>query len=216
MSNMNRSKSISSWKTPSRRSGTSSSIRGKISNPIPMTTEDDEFPIRTLGAGYANPMATEGLEKQLPVPTTASDSSTVNHEYDSFNGDHVGTIGTAITTHSESDGLPAEECHAQTTAYTGYEPLYIWNSLASQNTRGGRSGGVDSPPLRKKSTLKSVVRRIFGRKRKSVSSDSRDRAESKRAGHSHHRSVNIQFSMTSFFVLMLSGPYCSQSKSRRP
>jgi hypothetical protein len=163
--------------TPSR-SNTTSSIRGKISAPIPISTADDEFPIRTPGTGIAMPLGQEGLERELRAAPTPLQVETVKQE--------------------EADiSAPVEEQpRAAPSEPPPTVPSHENPAPQARQVSPLRGSGVSNPsgssiekPQRKKSTLRSVLGRLFGKKRKSGSSADGIHASSPRAGQ--HRSVRI-------------------------
>lgn len=150
---------------PTGPSRTASSIRGKISAPIPIP-DDDEFPIRSPGTGIATPLDVGGIDKQLHVPL-------VGH-------------GIAVSDFSDT--------RAPSTTYTDsiapprhVLPTGLRNSEISQPS-------VESSiekPQRKKTTFKFVIGRLFGTK-KGRSASARSSAQNPstdKAGQ--HRSVSF-------------------------
>jgi hypothetical protein len=160
------------------RSDTTSSIRGKISAPIPIATGDDEFPIRAPGTGIATPLGHEGLERQPRAAPTPFQLEMAKQE--------------------ESDiSAPIEEpARAASSAPPSTVPSLETPAPQARQISPMRGSGVSNPsglaiekPQRKKSTLRSVLSRLFGKKRKSDSSANGIRETSPRAGQ--HRSVSI-------------------------
>jgi hypothetical protein len=159
--------------TPTR-SNTTSSIRGKISGPIPIAVDDDEFPIRARGSSIATPLGHEDIEKQLRSPIPHRDvqhEEPLSREVEEPSGPAPQVLSTPSTSRS-----PVQRT-AQAT------PL-------REATAGDPSKSDMEKPQRKKSTLRSVLGRFFGKKRKSVSStvSNGTAVGSERAGH--HYSVS--------------------------
>ena len=163
--------------TPSR-SNTTSSIRGKISAPIPIFIADDEFPIRTPGIGIAMPLEREGLEREPRAAPNPLQLETVKQE--------------------EADiSAPVEELsRVAPSAPSSTAPSHENPALQVRQVSPLRESGLSNPPgssigkpQRKKSTLRSVFGRLFGKKQKNDSSANRLHEASPRAGQ--HRSVSI-------------------------
>jgi hypothetical protein len=163
--------------TPSR-SNTTSSIRGKISAPIPISTADDEFPIRTPGTGIAMPLDEESLEREPRAAPTPLQLETAKQE-------------------EAGISAPAEELsRAAPSAPPSTAPSHENPAPHARQVSPLRGSGVSNPsgssiekPQRKKSTLRSVLVRLFGKKRKSDSSAKRLHGALPREGQ--HRSVSI-------------------------
>jgi len=149
--------------TPAR-ANTVGSIRGKtISHPIPFP-DDDEFPIRTPGTGIAMPLGPEALEREIRLRT-----STATEELHPSHPPEVDLNESAPTT---------------TTQTTRIMPKPLRNSVAGSVLEAGR-------PERKKSSLRSVFGRIFGKKKKnSSSSNGKPLPDSARI--EQHRSVSLK------------------------
>jgi hypothetical protein len=163
------------------RSNTTSSIRGKISAPIPHPTADDEFPIREPGTSIATPLGHEDFERHLRSPPTPLQVDIAQHE----------------KPEEEDMPAPAEELsRAAPSVHTSTVPSQETPIPQARQSSPLRGSGVSNPsgsslekPQRKKSTLRTVLGRLFGKKRKSDSSANRIQEESARAGL--HRSVSI-------------------------
>lgn len=154
----------------------SPSIRGKtISNPIPLT-DDDEFPIRTPGAGIATPLGTEGLEKQLQLRSssglTRSDSAVLAEN-------------TALTDFAEASR--AKTPSPPQPSYAPPSPPQAQSTLPRDSVVSKPPSPNDAKPQRKKSSLRSVLGRLFGKKAKNGPSPSTNPPDWK-AGQ--HRSVS--------------------------
>lgn len=168
------------WKSEaSGRTNTGSTIRGKISAPIPIQ-DDDEFPIRSPGTGIATPLGSlnsDGIEKVMRGSAISGRDSALAH----------GDIG--MDSYIEpprrigSSPLPSDR--------PSYNPpsrrTEDYSIPRSSSPVGRPSGSIVSKPGRKKSTLKGVFGKLFGKKRKD--------ALNKRQGvdalqsEQHHRSV---------------------------
>ncbi len=187
------------------RSNTSSSIRGKISAPIPLVVDDDEFPIREPGTGIATPLGLDGVEKQLRLPNTPRTPLPVDP-----------------AKHEEADLTdPVEEpTRAPPPAPPSLTPSHestirqaTYNSpLRESGASNHQSGSSLEKPQRKKSTLKSVFGRLFGKKRKSSSSANENIEDSARAGQ--HRSVSCSYIDLNDPISPFTGSY-SASKAER-
>lgn len=147
------------------RTNTGISIRGKISAPIPMA-DDDEFPIRLPGATMATPL--EGVNRQLnPRGTSAN-----GRPRSGFNND-------------ASSPLPVNVSPNEITV----PPVRRTNQPSAERNSGISVSATveDSPPPRKKSSLRSALGRIFGgKKRKSIASQLNGPGDDVRGGQ--HRS----------------------------
>jgi hypothetical protein len=173
---MSRFKS-SGWKSDTLvRANTTSSIRGKISGPIPITVGDDEFPIRVRATSVATPLNLEDIEKLLRPPRPHVN---VQHEEPLSKeieepprpAPQVPSLSTPPTSHSSVQQAAQATSLKEATTSTSHEPSM-------------------EKPQRKKSTLRSVLGRLFGKKRKSNDSTASNEAAlaSGRAGQ--HRSVS--------------------------
>lgn len=167
---------------PPGRANTGSSIRGKISAPIPM--DDDEFPIRSPGSGMATPLGTDGIDKQLSMPVRASTGS----------GRPGGSPSRDISA-TVSSARPSYEAPVGPIRHTN-QPSNLRNSVISVPEEN-----EPKSPQRKKSSLRSAIGKLFGKKRKSTASDlnrSGTRANELRNGQ--HRSVSIRQSAFGNFI----------------
>jgi hypothetical protein len=136
-------------------SNTGSSIRGRISAPI--VADDDEFPIRLPGTGIATPLGVEGSEKQLQLRAPPISSPTVD------------ALDDAIRERG-SESTPRQSLH---------DPPINQQNTVRVSTNSVPPASDEEKPQRKKSTLRGVFGRLFGKKR-------RDKV---RAGQ--HRSVSF-------------------------
>ncbi len=168
--------------TPSR-SNTTSSIRGKISAPIPISTADDEFPIRTPGTGVAMPLSHEGREREPRAAPNPLQLEMVKQE------------------EADPAAPPDELPRATPSAPPSTVPSHENPPSQARQCSPLRGSGVSNPsasslekPQRKKSTLRTVLGKLFGKKRKSDTSKNGHHDASPRAGQ--HRSV----SMASYFI----------------
>ena len=157
------------------RAGTGFSIKKEsISGPIPRI-EDDEFPIRTPGASIATPIGRESLDRQSRFPGLSVDPRRSGNDV-TLNADQARPTKTPSTNskHTSEEPIPPIE-----------QPAPLRTSMGSVRSRTSIQ-----KPERKKSTLRSVFGKLFGRKRKSSTSPSRQRdSQDLRAGQ--HRSVCI-------------------------
>lgn len=165
---MNKAKKGGNWKSQSpTRSNTASTIRGRISAPIPLISDDEEFPIRKPGATIATPIAVEGIEKQLghtpPARPTTPNPAT----------------GIAISDFQEPM-RPAPKPPVQAVRDSPQAPSRDTNGSSNLRTSyaSNRSTQNSGKPQRKKSSFKTVFGRLFGKKRKSAASASPRRSSS--------------------------------------
>jgi hypothetical protein len=177
-------KSTAKWRaTAPARTNTGASIRGKtISHPIPFP-DDDEFPIRTPGTGIALPLGPEALEREIRLRTsTATEELHPSQPAVDDSEQAMATTTTLVT----DEAVQAEVRRVRL-------PATLRNSMAGSIPSGSSIG----KPERKKSSLKSVLGRLFGKKRKpNTLPVSQPNRESLRAGQ--HRSVSstcIQFAI---------------------
>ncbi|KAK7941075.1 uncharacterized protein PG986_013462 [Apiospora aurea] len=119
-----------------------SSIRGKISGPIPIPSlaDDDEFPMREHGTGQATPLASEAPNKLAPPQERASVID--------------GQSTTGPTRVSPEERTPSR--------------TQLGTSQASENSGEPRATAHNQVEYvaRKKSTLRSTLSKLFGRKKK--------------------------------------------------
>lgn len=146
------------------RSNTGSSIRGKISAPIPI---DDEFPIRSPGTGIATRLGNDGLDMQGLRYSMASDrpASVLSRD-----------MSTTFSPARQSYEAPLA------TARRAPQPSGLRSSELSMPTSPDNTS-----PQRKKSTFKSAFSKIFGKKQKSAVPG--NIANGPR--HEQHRSVSL-------------------------
>ena len=157
------------------RTNTGSSIRGRISAPIPLT--DDDFPISTPRVGVAVPIGFAGTGRQLRSPTPP------------FRQDFAQDEETKVSVPAqESSRTEISEPTSATASHEVPTPRARRVSpLRGSDARNSPEQYVEKPQ-RKKSTLRSVFGRLFGRKRKSGSSAGVLQVISERADL--HRSVS--------------------------
>ncbi|KAK7755230.1 hypothetical protein SLS62_002735 [Diatrype stigma] len=163
--------------TARTQSAMSSSVRGRISGPIPM---DNEFPPRKPGSVVAFEGGDSRHSRQLQSSATGSTNVTGNAPSDAIYEE-------------ESTDPPAQSGPSQASNASG----------SPQNPRTMRASTVrysmvsnDSVPSRrpqrKKSTLKSTLGRIFGRKKKSTGELSGvDVPIPEPPSPTHHQSVSL-------------------------
>lgn len=172
------------WKpvVPSR-SNTTSSIRGRISAPIPhgptaAAAVDEEFPLRTPGTSVAAPLGHDGLGLQLGAPPAPLQADTTQYER--------GDIPAGAERPSKAvSSVPSSAVPSHETPISQARQA---SPLPGSGVSNPSASSIEKPQ-RKKSTLKSVLGRLFGKKRKSASSVNVGREDSPRAGQ--HRSVSI-------------------------
>lgn len=155
----------------------SSNIRGRISAPIPIATDDDEFPIRSPGARLATPVGYESVEEQLRQTDTEASEG-------------LGTMHSHI---SPARSIPFR----QEPQHSSRDALRRSITGSSRFRETGPTGPLADPakPERKKGPLRSVLGRLFGKKRMSSNSPSSNGQVVKGVGayqHRHHKSVRTQ------------------------
>lgn len=165
------------------RTNTGPSIRGKtISQPIPFP-DDDEFPIRTPGAGIALPLGADGVERRI-------DSRASEHD------NYFNQPGVAISDYGALDSgnpqMPRDPPPPPPEAQS-VRAAQSQSPNPSSILRDSVVSVPDAPslekPQRKKSSMRSVFGKLFGRKRRSSPSgkDADKRSSVIRA--EQHRSV---------------------------
>jgi hypothetical protein len=163
------------------RTNTGSSIRGKpISNPI-LLTEDDEFPIRTPGTGIATLVGTEGVEKQLHLRASA-----IVRPNSKVNSQNIPSSDVAEPSTAEE---PAPVTPPQP-SYVPPSPPQRQPAPVRNSTTSKPSGSSEGKPQRKKSSLRSVFGRLFGKKQKTSPSTSPRIPERSDLRVGQHRSVS--------------------------
>ncbi|CAD6445728.1 e8e5e9ea-acae-4fe2-9e89-441a0b1b4348 [Sclerotinia trifoliorum] len=152
------SKTGTSKSETSGRTNTGSTIRGKISAPIPIK-DDDEFPIRSPGTSIATPLGSlrsDGVEKVMRDSAISGRDSALAYG-DIGMGDYIEPPRRIGTSPLPSDRPSYNPPSRRTQDYT---------VLRSSSPVGRPSDSVLLKPARKKSTLKGVFGKIFGKKRK--------------------------------------------------
>lgn len=159
---MSKLKGPGKWRAdaPKRVNTGGSTIRGKISAPIPFP-DDDEFPIRSPGSGIATPLSGEGIDKQLghnmgsgiPRPISRAPPD-------------------RLSSTLAEDSTPVVE-RPMTPARASYEPMEPspprQQSMPMAQERAltsAPSGSSEGKPQRKKSSLRTVFGKLFGKKAK--------------------------------------------------
>jgi hypothetical protein len=152
------------------------SVLGKISAPIPIP--DDEFPIRTPGTGIAVPLGTESTEPRLRASIAAELDNTAMQT-----GIPIAAVDQDVPVLPTPDqAQPFREIHIRRT-----------NQPSSQRDSGTSvpSGSSMGKPQRKKSSFRSALGRLFGKKSKNGGSSPPEHgASGMRAGQ--HRSVSLR------------------------
>jgi hypothetical protein len=159
-------------------------VIGKISAPIPIQ-DDDEFPIRTPGAGIATPLGTEGTETRLRVSIAADlDNTSLQAGIPISN-----TADPKLPIQSiAGPAQPFREIQIRRTN----QPSMQRNSGASVPSRSSMG-----KPQRKKSSFRSALGRLFGKKSKNGGASPPEQgASGMRAGQ--HRSVSLHLFRISF------------------
>lgn len=196
--------------TGTGRQKMSRSIRGKISNPIPIPTAGDEnFPSRNPGSSPPRPHVPENGDSATPhpsnphghhhkpVPSSSSlpytgpsrvsgNPSEVAHGKDGGSDNSLPSsaalAGSSGPTPSSGIGMDPSQRRTSHSAQVRY-------SAISTSSQTGGTSNRDSPQ-RKKSTIRGALSKLFGRKKKSKSQSSTGPTPS--SGTSiQHRSVSL-------------------------
>jgi hypothetical protein len=176
------------WKSETTgRTNTGSTIRGKISAPIPIQ-DDDEFPIRSPGTGIATPLGSrtsDGLEKVMRGSAISGRESGLTQ------GENGMGMGMGMGSYVEPTRRIGSSPQASgRPSYNTYRRPETISAMRSPSPIGGAtSRSVTSKPQRKKSTLRGVFGKLFGKKRKDVPLGTRQGAEALQS-EQHHRSVS--------------------------
>lgn len=162
-----------------RRQGTGQSVRGKtISHPIPFP-DDDEFPIRTPGTGIAMPLGSDA-ENQIRIrESVATQLETTSHQTGIAVSDFIDPGAAA-----QSGPMPLQPSPEPPVRRTN-QPSHLRSSTASKNT-----GSSVGRPQRKKSTMRAVFGRLFGKRRKGSGSSSPKEQGPNEIRAGQHRSVS--------------------------
>jgi hypothetical protein len=170
---MSKFRASGKWNADAPSRADTGSIRGKtISNPIPI--EDEDFPIRTPGTGIAIPLGANGEE-----PPTRSMRASIGPDLENIMERPVGVPGDQ---RDSSTLVPAQPLEERTTRRTS-PPRMSTISVPSKSSMAA--------PQRKKSSLRTVFGRIFGKKRKSVASSTARISSPDRASRmDQHKSVS--------------------------
>jgi hypothetical protein len=240
------------WKSTSNagrpKPGQHSSIRGRISGPIPIPNpgDDDEFPIRTPGSGIAIPAKDDenfefpirkpgsGIATTYPLPEDTSEvqDAQVQRQHAQELQPPQPQAGTSTTSVSESHtdtsqnsnanpelpSQPPPEPPSESRSSSGHRatrtsprvsppqrrspPVQTtapanalrYSTVSEAPTSQSRDG---APPKRKKSTLRTALGRLFGRKKKSRESQGSTLTSGRTSGipsSTQHRSVSFNFS----------------------
>ncbi|OTB07546.1 hypothetical protein M426DRAFT_240045 [Hypoxylon sp. CI-4A] len=152
-------------------------VRGRISGPIPM---DDEFPIRNPGVGIAHEGRPEQLESHIEEEPSSRSENT--HSAEVTRDDKIDSVTPSGPSQaSNNSGSPRQQQQQQRTIRSST----LRYSTVSDSTDVDR-------PQRKKSTLKSTLGRLFKRKKKSMGEASISEAQGTGSGESaQHEDDNI-------------------------
>ncbi|KAG4027254.1 hypothetical protein MFRU_031g00040 [Monilinia fructicola] len=149
------------WKSEaSGRTNTGSTVRGRISAPIPIR-DDDEFPIRSPGTGIATPLGSlhsDGIEKVMRGSAISGHSALAH-------GD-IG-MGSYIEPSRRTGSTPIPSNRPSYNAPSRLTEDFSVHGCSSPVGRASES--IISKPARKQSTFKGVLSKIFGKKRKDAS-----------------------------------------------
>lgn len=165
------------WKAEGlTRASTGFSIKKEsISAPIPRVEDDDEFPIRTPGASIATPLGRTSLDKSIRFPTAPSPRRSALNISEPIESGRPNKTPSAGSDHT--NGVIASQP----------EPSVLRRSIGSAH-----SNRSPEKPQRKKSTLRSVFGKLFGRKRKSTSPPAR-KTDSQDLRAQHRSVSSIKF-----------------------
>ncbi|ORY65900.1 uncharacterized protein BCR38DRAFT_168566 [Pseudomassariella vexata] len=147
-----------------------SSIRGRISGPIPIPdpVDDDEFPMRQPGTGLAMPLGSESSRPQVP-PDSSSSINVQNNSSPPPSAVPEERPVSAVTQPQQEQRAEGPSQASQTSA-----SLPRCNDLTSALRYSTVSAGTETDrsrtgPQRKKSTLRGALTKLFGRKKKRTS-----------------------------------------------
>jgi hypothetical protein len=175
------------WKSEAlARTNTGSSIRGKISAPIPIV-DDDEFPIRSPGSGIATPVGAEGIEKQLQLRSSVLARPESAAMIERSTPTHQGEPAIAEEGPSTSQPSFYQPSNSATTHTASTAVATSVNSIPPVTSLPPTS---DGKPQRKKSSLRSVFGKLFGRK--SRSDANRRSGDQSEVRAEQHRSVSLE------------------------
>jgi hypothetical protein len=171
---MSKFRASGKWNADAPSRADTGSIRGKIiSNPIPI--EDEDFPIRTPGTGIAIPLGVNGEEQPL-----RSMRASTGPDLENIMERPVGVPADQRESSTLVPALPEERTSRRTSP-----PRISTTSVPSKSSMAA--------PQRKKSSLRTVFGRIFGKKRKSVaSSTARVPSPGGESRTGQHRSVSCR------------------------
>jgi len=149
---MSKFRAAPKWRKESpTRTNTGTTIRGKISAPIPFP-DDDEFPIRSPGTNLATPVGSDSIDKQLQsrgsaIPRPESGAPrTASIDFDQLA--------------ERSTPTPPQPLHEPAALPSRGSPRALQSSVSSRP-----SALSMGQPQRKKSSLRSVLGRLFGKKK---------------------------------------------------
>jgi hypothetical protein len=152
--------------------------QGKISAPIPFPADDDEFPIRTPGAGIATPLGSDGVETRLRASIAAELDNTALQTGIRMSN----TVDPKLSVQSAA-GPP--QAFPETQIRRTNQPSALRNSGTSVP-----SGSSIGKPQRKKSSFRSALGRLFGKKSKNGGSTSPREQSVGGVKAGQHRSVS--------------------------
>ncbi len=165
------------------RSSTGATVRGKsISHPIPFP-DDDEFPIRTPGAGLAIPLGPRGTDMSAPTrASTATDGEVEVSNYQTGIALSDYTEPSITTQPTTVPSQPSPETPIRRTI----QPAAVRSSMASVPS----GSSIGKPQRKKSSSLKTVFGRLFGKKSKQSPPSSSPKQGSSSVRADLHRSVS--------------------------
>lgn len=147
---MSKFRGAGKWKPDGPARTSTGSILGKISAPI--IADDDEFPIRLSGTGIASPLGEDSLKRELQLRSSTSSGQILQP-------DRIASPRASTSPQPSHDPPPP--------------PPQDQPSALQYSAAGNASVSNDGKPHRKKSSLGSVFRKLFGtKKRKDISTSS--------------------------------------------
>jgi hypothetical protein len=166
-----------------------STVRGKISAPIPIQTEDDEFPIRAPVVGLAIPFGYDNAD------TTVEDGQETVHSQASL---------TQPPPLRDSPQRPSGDAiRRSTTAGSRFRESGLISPLASP-----------TKPERRKGSFRAALGRLFGKKPKGGNSPASNGHAKGGGKHQHHKSVSILERVATLAKLTRTGPDSSINDGR--
>ncbi|KIE00020.1 hypothetical protein MAJ_04076, partial [Metarhizium majus ARSEF 297] len=161
------------WKPPTggngqkSRAASSKSIRGHISGPIPIPDPmDEEFPMRDQTAMVARNADEASSDSHLIPPEPSSNQS---YKASHFRAVSAGNIDPLIA-HQRQHPLSAPR-RASTLRRSSVSQHDRFTRISDQADGRDSKASKNSKPQRKKSTIRSALGKLFGRKKKSETNE---------------------------------------------